>query len=280
MARIGTAALVTASALLAACGSVSAQPNCGTLDWSGTFDVKVLKLLYYNPSEGNVIAEQDPNAIPTFFITAHPDMSSAFIISRDGPVQIGNGTVSYLTTSISLCLQPSAAEPMRCVDSDDVGTWEVNPTAIDDSCNVHMFNVMYTEPGESDCEESPCQGEWWARCSYHCSDKHTGACLHIGPILDHCWHVSSHAFAVEHILTTCARNHTQTRARVCSRASCDTTCARVRACTDSNDHLQRVGTCRRRANAAAGSLAVKASQRCTGLRHEQSDDQYSSKSVP
>ena len=133
--------------------------GCSALDWSGAFAPTSVNLLYYDISEGKVVATTDVNVLPTRFLTAIPDMSGAFVISRDGPVQLVEGEVIGLESALSLCLHPIVEEAMKCVDNDDVGTWEVTPTAIDDNCVVLTFNQVYTEPGESSCEESFCQGE-------------------------------------------------------------------------------------------------------------------------
>ena len=128
----------------------AALEGCSALDWSGAFAPTSVNLLYYDISEGKVVATTDVNVLPTRFLTAIPDMSGAFVISRDGPVQLVEGEVIGLESALSLCLHPIVEEPMKCVDNDDVGTWEVTPTAIDDNCVVLSFNQAYTEPGEHD----------------------------------------------------------------------------------------------------------------------------------
>lgn len=82
-------------------------------------------------------------------------MSGAFVISRDGPAQLVEGEAIGLESALSLCLHPIVEEPMKCVDNDDVGTWVVTPTAIDDNCVVLSFNQFYTEPGEASWVRRP-----------------------------------------------------------------------------------------------------------------------------
>lgn len=165
MAHAGTAALlVVASALLAACGSCSAQSEtneaswwvegCSALDWSGEYEPKTIMALYYDASEGEVVATQDASALPTRFFTAHPDMPYAFIGTRNGPVQIVNGVINGLPETVSLCLHPPGVYAMTCVDNDDIGTFTVTPTAIGDDCTVLAYNQFYTEPG-SQCTHMP-----------------------------------------------------------------------------------------------------------------------------
>ena len=97
--------------------------GCSALDWSGAFAPTSANLLFYDISEGKVVATTDVNALPTLFSTAIPDMSDAFVISRDAPAQLVDGEVVLpLESSVSMCLHPIAEEPMRCVDNDDVGT--------------------------------------------------------------------------------------------------------------------------------------------------------------
>ena len=129
------------------------------------------RLMIYDISEGKVLTTQDENVPPTHRVTAVPNMAGAWVMTRDSPVQLGTCTavigipvppdqceVLAPHSSVSLCLQPSAIAPMKCVDNDDLGAWEVTPTAIDNDCFVISFNLVYAEAGEASCESSFCQG--------------------------------------------------------------------------------------------------------------------------
>ena len=133
--------------------------GCSSLDWSGAYAPMSAMLMFYDISEGKVVSTQDVAVQPTRHWTAVPDMSGAWVMTRDSPVQLNDDEILSPQSSVSLCLQPSAIAPMKCVDNNDVGTWEISPTAIDDNCVVLTFNQFYTEPGEHDCEEFSCQGE-------------------------------------------------------------------------------------------------------------------------
>ena len=138
----------------------AALEGCSALDFSGWFAPTSVKIMSYDISEGKVVTSQNVADLSSRVFTALPDLSDAYVLTRDAPTQLEDGEIILSPGSAaSLCLHPIVEEPMKCVDNDDVGTWEVTPTAIDDNCVVLSFNQWYAEPSEHDCESSFCQGE-------------------------------------------------------------------------------------------------------------------------
>ena len=131
--------------------SQAALEGCSALDFSGWFAPTSVKIMSYDISEGKVVTSQNVADLSSRVFTALPDLSDAYVLTRDAPTQLDDGEIILSPGSAaSLCLHPIVEEPMRCVDNDDVGTWEVTPTAIDDNCLVLSFNQWYTEPSEHD----------------------------------------------------------------------------------------------------------------------------------
>ena len=231
--RSGTAVLAVASALLAACGGVSAQSGskpdgwwvegCSALDWAGTYDPIATKFMYYDAIQGKVIATQDINVATRLVYSAHVDLPGGYLVTRETAYDPNNIT-SGTQTEISMCLQPPGVYPMKCVDNEDIGTAEKTPTEVDDNCTVLAYNIFYTEPKESDCESSFCQGP--------CALCHAGAAP--PRAFEHA-HLSAPIPPLSRVLRACMRSRDcvptnslltltreYTRSRACSGALYDT----------------------------------------------------------